>query len=80
MEGAGTLSSDESDSPRRHGSGRRRRGRSRGLSEKIRRSHKAAQIRRIITVVVLGGAVVAASIYVANNSAGYEPIPIPSAE
>jgi hypothetical protein len=78
MEGAGTLTAEDSDVG--HGEGRRRRRRhKRGLSEKIQRSNQVARVRKFITVVVLGTVVVAVSMYVARNSTAYEPVPAPLA-
>ena len=54
---------------------RRRRRRHSSLSSKLRRNHKLARVRRIVTWIFLGLGVVAVSIYLARNSTAYEPVP-----
>jgi hypothetical protein len=78
MEGAGTLDDDSGlEPPRSRRRSRTGRHRSRGLNEKLRRRDQATLVRKILTVLVLGSVVVLASLYVARNSTGYEPLPTP---
>jgi hypothetical protein len=75
MDGAATFSQDDVDDSRRRGR-RRRHQRQRGLSEKLRRSQKAARARKIFTVLVLGVGIVITSVYLARTSTAYEPVPV----
>ncbi len=91
MSGARSLSSDDTQedlaraeefgtalAPADAGDGqvRRRRRRHRTLGDKLRRNQKFTVARRIVAIIVLGAAVIAASVFFARRSDSYEPLPI----
>jgi hypothetical protein len=46
-----------------------------GLDERVRRHHKAARIRQVVIMIVLGAAVIAFSLLLGRVSSSYDPIP-----
>ena len=92
MSGARSLSSDDTQedlaraeefgtaiAPADAGDGqvrRRRHRRHRTLGDKLRRNQKFTVARRIVAIIVLGAAVIAASVFFARRSDSYEPLPI----
>jgi hypothetical protein len=77
MDGAQSLAPDEDVAASVRASRGRRRRRSKSLNDTIRRRHAFSRVRMAVTIVLLGSAVIATSIYVARNSSGYEPVPAP---